>query len=41
MTGIHRLRGELADGTWSRRYGYLNDQPDYDGGFRLIIAGER
>jgi hypothetical protein len=35
---IGRLRCDLADGVWDRRYGYLRSQPDYDGSLRLFIA---
>ena len=37
--GIARLRDDLADGTWNRRYPGLRSQTDYDGGFRLLRAG--
>ena len=36
--GIRRLRIDISDGTWDRRYGHLNAHTDYDGGYRLIIA---
>lgn len=36
--GIRRLRTDIADGTWDRRYGHLNTRTDYDGGYRLIIG---
>ncbi|MDV7133070.1 class I SAM-dependent methyltransferase [Williamsia muralis] len=36
--GIRQLSTDIADGTWARRYGHLNARPDYDGGYRLIVA---
>jgi SAM-dependent methyltransferase len=34
-----RLRRDLADGTWTRRYGHLMDRAEMDLGYRLIVAG--
>jgi SAM-dependent methyltransferase len=36
--GLARLRADLADGTWKRRYASLLDRPDLDIGYRLIVA---
>jgi SAM-dependent methyltransferase len=36
--GLSRLRHDLADGTWTRRYGSLLTRSDLDLGYRLIIA---
>jgi hypothetical protein len=35
---LTRLRADLADGTWARRYGHLLHQPALDLGYRLVIA---
>jgi SAM-dependent methyltransferase len=37
-TGLARLRRDLADGTWTRRYGELLDRAEIDLGYRLIVA---
>jgi SAM-dependent methyltransferase len=37
-SGLARLRGDLADGTWERRNGHLLNQSDLDLGYRLVIA---
>jgi hypothetical protein len=37
-SGLTRLRGDLADGTWERRYGHLLGQSALDLGYRLVIA---
>lgn len=34
--GLERLRNELSDGTWRRRYGHLLDQTELDLGYRLV-----
>jgi SAM-dependent methyltransferase len=36
--GLARLRRDLADGTWTRRYGELLDRAEIDLGYRLIVA---
>jgi len=36
--GLTRLRADLADGTWERRYGHLLHQTALDLGYRLVIA---
>jgi SAM-dependent methyltransferase len=38
--GITRLEGDLADGTWHRRYGHLLELEEYDLGYRLLISQE-
>jgi SAM-dependent methyltransferase len=37
-SGLRRLRGDLADGTWEHRYGHLLRQSELDLGYRLVIA---
>lgn len=37
-SGLRRLRGDLVDGTWERRYGHLMRQSELDLGYRLVIA---
>jgi SAM-dependent methyltransferase len=37
-SGLVRLRSDLADGTWERRYGHLLQQSVLDLGYRLVIA---
>jgi SAM-dependent methyltransferase len=37
-TGLTRLRADLANGTWARRYGHLLHQEALDLGYRLVIA---
>jgi SAM-dependent methyltransferase len=37
-SGLAHLRGDLADGTWDRRYGHLLRQSEIDLGYRLVIA---
>ena len=36
--GLARLRRDIADGTWTRRYGELLDRTEIDLGYRLIVA---
>jgi SAM-dependent methyltransferase len=36
--GLARLRGDLRDGTWARRYGHLLARSELDLGYRLVIA---
>jgi SAM-dependent methyltransferase len=36
--GLTRLRADLANGTWARRYGHLLHQEALDLGYRLVIA---
>jgi SAM-dependent methyltransferase len=40
-SGLRRLRGDLADGTWERRYGHLMRQSELDLGYRLVITDRR
>jgi len=35
---LQRLRRELEDGTWTRRYGHLMDRMEMDLGYRLVVA---
>lgn len=37
-SGLARLRTDLEDGTWDRRYGHLSRQTELDLGYRLVIA---
>jgi hypothetical protein len=37
-SGLARLRSDLENGTWARRYEHLLHQPAYDLGYRLVIA---
>ena len=37
--GLQRLRDDLENGEWARRYGHLLMQESYDAGYRLIVAG--
>ncbi len=37
-SGLKRLRSDLADGTWERRYGALRALSELDLGYRLIVA---
>lgn len=37
-TGLSRLRSDLGDGTWERRYGYLRSRTALDLGYRLVIV---
>jgi SAM-dependent methyltransferase len=37
-SGLTRLRGDLADGTWEHRYGHLLRRSELDLGYRLVIA---
>jgi SAM-dependent methyltransferase len=36
--GLGRLRADLADGTWHRRYGHLLELDELDAGYRLVVA---
>lgn len=36
--GLTRLRADIADGTWTRRYGELLGRSTLDLGYRLIVA---
>jgi SAM-dependent methyltransferase len=36
--GLTRLRADLADGTWKRRYSHLLRQARLDLGYRLVVA---
>jgi SAM-dependent methyltransferase len=35
-TGLERLRRELEDGTWRRKYGHLLNETERDFGYRLV-----
>lgn len=36
--GLNRLRTDLEDGTWERRYGHIMSQRELDLGYRLVIV---
>lgn len=36
--GLTRLRRDIEDGTWGRRYGYLLNQEELDIGYRVVVA---
>ena len=38
--GLDRLRRDLEDGSWARRYGDLLDQPEIDLGYRIVVAAK-
>jgi SAM-dependent methyltransferase len=40
-SGLARLRRDLEDGTWARRYAYLLLQSELDLGYRLVMARGR
>lgn len=35
---VARLRRDLDEGTWDRRYGHLRKQPSFDGPLRLLVC---
>jgi SAM-dependent methyltransferase len=37
--GLRRLAADLDSGAWHRRHAGLFDQDEFDGGYRLLIAG--
>ena len=39
--GVGRLRRDLEDGTWARRYGSLGARTELDLGYRLVVARVR
>ncbi len=39
--GSARLRADLESGRWDDRHGHLRDQREFDGGYRIAIAGVR
>jgi SAM-dependent methyltransferase len=40
LEGLARLRRDLDDGTWARRYGHLLDRSEMDLGYRIVIAAK-
>ena len=40
IEGLERLRRDLADGGWERRYGDLLDRSEIDVGYRIVIAAK-
>jgi SAM-dependent methyltransferase len=36
--GLARLEDDLASGAWDERYGHLRELPEFDGGYRLVVA---
>ncbi|MGI9017510.1 MAG: class I SAM-dependent methyltransferase [Euzebya sp.] len=39
QAGTSRLQHDLATGGWDRRHGHLRHQQEFDGGYRLALAG--
>jgi SAM-dependent methyltransferase len=39
--GLGRLRDDLANGSWARRYGHLSTRADLDLGYRLVVGWPR
>jgi hypothetical protein len=37
--GSARLRADLGSGRWDDRYAHLRDQHEFDGGYRIAVAG--
>ena len=37
--GAKRLRDDLESGEWDARFGHLRELPEFDLGYRLIVAG--
>lgn len=37
--GARRLREGLASGAWDARFGFLRELPEFDLGYRLVVAG--
>jgi SAM-dependent methyltransferase len=37
--GLERLRADIASGAWADKHAELLDQPEFDAGYRLIVAG--
>jgi SAM-dependent methyltransferase len=37
--GAERLKHDLASGEWDRRFGHLRNLREFDGGYRIAIAG--
>jgi SAM-dependent methyltransferase len=40
-SALARLRADLADGTWERRYGHLRARDTLDLGYRIVVAERR
>ena len=38
--GTQRLADDLASGEWERRHGHLRQLDEFDGGYRIAIAGD-
>ncbi len=36
--GLERLAGDLADGTWQRRFGHLLELAEIDAGYRIVVS---
>jgi hypothetical protein len=41
LDGLERLRRDLADRTWERRYADLLMRTEIDLGYRIVIAAKR
>ena len=40
VRGSQRLAADLASGEWERRHGHLRELDEFDGGYRIAIAGD-
>jgi hypothetical protein len=38
IASMQKLRSDLENGEWDRKYGALREQPEYRGSLRLIVA---
>ncbi|MBI3826609.1 MAG: class I SAM-dependent methyltransferase [Candidatus Rokubacteria bacterium] len=39
-SGLARLRRDLGDGTWQRRWGHLRDRAELDLGYRIVVSAQ-
>ena len=39
QAGIAQLQADLNSGIWLQKYGYLQQQPEYDAGYRIFVVG--
>ena len=40
QAGIHKLTTDINSGTWLQKYGYLQQQAEYDAGYRILVISE-
>jgi SAM-dependent methyltransferase len=38
--GVKKLSRDLENGEWDRKYGYLQDLPEFDFGYRLVVSNK-